>query len=312
MNIEGQDLNLLRVFHVVYQEGQVTRAAHRLSLSQPALSHQLNRLRQAFGDPLFVRAPRGLAPTPRAHALAPEVARLVLALESFYGGLGSFELAQVEARLHIHSTDYMEQTLLPRLLPRVRAQAPGVVLIAHHTRGALPRTELETGACDLAIAGFYADLAGTLRQQSLWSESFVVLSSRQHPACQRGLTLQDFVASEHVLTTLTGDLDGAIDRALWAQGLKRRVVAGLSSFLAPVSLVRDSDLLLSCLRTVAEEAVARDPGLVMHALPLAVPPVQVMQIWHERTEADPLRRWLRQEIRAVADACQAQYSSPPR
>lgn len=104
------------------------------------------------------------------------------------------------------------------------------------------------------------------------------------------------------MTTLTGDLNGLVDRALQAQGQTRRVAAGLSSFIAPSRLVRGSQLLLTCLRSVAEEAVARDASLVLHPLPtgLELPQVEVMQIWHERTDADRLRRWLRQQIQQVA------------
>ncbi|MCY1380389.1 hypothetical protein D9M69_682060 [compost metagenome] len=93
-----------------------------------------------------------------------------------------------------------------------------------------------------------------------------------------------------------------MDRALQARGLSRRVAAGLSSFIAPTRLIRGSDLLLTCLRSLAEEAVDRDPDLRMHPLPLALPRVEVMQIWHERTDADRLRRWFRKQVQQVADS----------
>ncbi|RAS04098.1 LysR family transcriptional regulator [Cupriavidus alkaliphilus] len=300
MNIAGKDLNLLYVFHVLYQEGNASRAAARMALSQPALSHKLNRLRDELGDPLFVRAPRGLTPTPRAHALAPQVQRLVADLDAFYDACdGRDFLARSEA-VHIYTTDYMEQLLLPALLPRLRRDAPGVVLVTHNTRGELPREELEKGTCDLAIAGFYENLPDTFHQQRLGSEDFVVLGSRTNPRIADGLDLDAFLACEHLLTTLTGDLNGVVDRALVRLGHRRTVVAGLSSFLAPSRLVRGSALLLTCLRSVAQEAVARDPDLVMLPVPFALPRVDMMQIWHARTDADRLRRWLRQQIQEAA------------
>ncbi|UDM52345.1 LysR family transcriptional regulator [Cupriavidus sp. MP-37] len=302
MNIAGKDLNLLYVFHVLYQEGNASRAAARMALSQPALSHKLNRLRDELGDPLFVRAPRGLTPTPRAHALAPQVQRLVAELDAFYDACdGRDFLARSEA-VHIYTTDYMEQLLLPALLPRLRRDAPGVVLVTHNTRGELPREELEKGTCDLAIAGFYENLPDTFHQQRLGSEDFVVLASRTNRRVAQGLDLDAFLACEHLLTTLTGDLNGVVDRALARLGHRRTVVAGLSSFLAPSRLVRGSALLLTCLRSVAQEAVARDPDLVMLPVPFALPQVDMMQIWHARTDADRLRRWLRQQIQEVAGA----------
>lgn len=300
MNIANKDINLLLVFQVLYQERNATLAAERMALSQPALSHKLNKLRHQFGDPLFVRAPRGLTPTPRAHELAPEVQRLVEDLEAFFERCDGQDFLTRPARLHLYSTDYLEQTLLPELLPILRSQAPNLTLITHNTRGQLPREALEKGTCDLAIAGFYTDLPDTFHQQRLLSEDFVVLASRSNPRLAAGLDLNSFLACEHLLTTLTGDLDGLVDRALRHLGHSRRVTAGLSSFLAPTRLVRGTDLLLTCLRSVAEEAVLRDDDLCLYPLPLALPQIEVMQIWHERTHADPLRRWFRQQLWDVA------------
>ena len=305
MNITNKDFNLLLVFHVVYQERNASLAATRMALSQPALSHKLNKLRHEFADPLFVRAPRGLTPTPKAHELAPRVQRLISEMEAFYEQCEGRDFLARAERIHLYSTDYIEQTLLPRLLPRLREHAPNLQLITHNTRGLLPREELEKGTCDLAIAGFFADLPDTFRQQRLLSEDFVVLACRSNPRLHAGLDLTGFLACEHLLTTLTGDLNGLVDRALAARGLTRKVAAGLSSFIAPPRLLRGTDLLLTCLRSVAEEAVAHDAALCMHPLPLALPQVEVMQIWHERTDADPLRRWLRQQIQQVAEGLQA-------
>jgi len=300
MNITHKDLNLLLVFHVLYQERNATLAAERMALSQPALSHKLNKLRHQFGDPLFVRAPRGLTPTPRAHEMAPQVQRLVEDLQGFYERCDGQDFLTRPARLHLYSTDYMEQTLLPRLLPIIRSQAPNLVLITHNTRGQLPREALEKGTCDLAIAGFYTDLPDTFHQQRLLSEDFVVLAARSNPRLGAGMSLEAFLACEHLLTTLTGDLDGLVDRALRAEGRSRRVVAGLSSFLAPARLIRGTDLLLTCLRAVAVEAVERDPQLCIYPMPLALPIIELMQIWHERTHTDPLRKWFRQQVWEVA------------
>jgi DNA-binding transcriptional LysR family regulator len=302
LNIVHKDLNLLLVFYVVYQERNASRAAARMALSQPALSHKLNKLRHAFGDPLFVRAPRGLAPTPRAHDLAPEVQRLIEKMQAFYDVSDGLDFLSRRERIHMFTTDYMEQTLLPKLLPILREYAPNLQLITHNTRGQLPREELEKGSCDLAIAGFFANLPDTFHQQRLLSEDFVVLASRGNPHLKNGLTLEAYLACDHLLTTLTGDLCGLVDRALEALGHSRRVVAGLSSFVVPTRLVRGTDLLLTCLRSIAEEAVARDAELRFYPLPhaLLLPQIDVMQIWHERTNADRLRHWLRQQIHTIA------------
>ena len=137
MNITNKDFNLLLVFHVVYQERNASVAATRMALSQPALSHKLNKLRHEFADPLFVRASRGLTPTPKAHELAPLVQRLISEMEAFYEQCEGRDFLARTERIHLYSTDYIEQTLLPRLLPRLREQAPNLQLITHNTRGLL-------------------------------------------------------------------------------------------------------------------------------------------------------------------------------
>ncbi|WP_127956827.1 LysR family transcriptional regulator [Serratia microhaemolytica] len=300
MNISNKDLNLLLFFIVLYQERNASKAALRLSLSQPAMSHKLNKLRHQFGDALFVKVPRGLAPTPRAHQLAPQVKKLVEEIELFYEQCEGRDFLAQSARIHIYTTDYMEQILLPGLLPILRQEAANLVLITHNTRGLLPREELEKGTCDLAIAGFFQQLPATFHQQRLLSEDFVVLASANHPKLQRGLDLATYLECQHILTTLTGDLNGVVDRHLQQLGVARHVVAGLSSFLAPSHVIRDSDLLLTCLRSLGEQAVKDSPQLRLYPLPFSLPRVDMMQIWHQRTDDDRLRRWLRMRIQQHA------------
>lgn len=120
------------------------------------------------------------------------------------------------------------------------------MLVAHDTRGKLPSTELEDGRCDLAIAGFYSDLPKTMRQQRISEERFVVLASKQNSVIDERLELKDYLECEHILTTLSGDLDGKIDLILKERGLSRSVVAGFSSFLSPPSIIRNSDMLVTC------------------------------------------------------------------
>ncbi|KUJ83484.1 LysR family transcriptional regulator [Microbulbifer flavimaris] len=297
MNISSKDLNLLALFKVLYEEQNLSVAAQRMALSQPALSHRLNKLRDELGDPLFVRAARGLTPTPRAHALAPEVARLVAEIEDFYQFNEGRDFLSQPDIIHIYSTDYVEQLLMPALIHRIAEQAPQLQLVTHNTRGQLPARELENGSCDIAIAGFYTDLPGTFYQQALHSEEFVVLASGANRNIKKQLTLKIFLECRHLVTTLTGDLNGVVDRALQAQGKKRRVIAGLSSFLAPPAVVCGTDMLLTCLRSIAEEACERYPDLKIYPVPLQLEPVQVVQTWHQRTHQDPMRQWLRQQIK---------------
>jgi DNA-binding transcriptional LysR family regulator len=303
MNIKNKDLNLLLLFKVLFEELNVTAAAERMALSQPALSHKLNKLRHEFADPLFVRSARGLTATPKAIALAPAVLTLVSSLEAFYQDSQSLDFLQQQSRFYLYTTDYIESLLLPKLLNRLMALAPGVQLVTRNTMGLLPRQELERGECDLAIAGFYTGLPQTLYQQQLYQEDFVVLLRKQHPLSAAPLTLQAYCQAQHIVTTLTGDLDGIVDKELAKQGLKRHICAGISSFMAPPALVLHNDVLLTCLRSVAEAAVAQQPDLHIQPCPLPLKTVQISQIWHSRCQDDLLHQWLRRQIVEITSGC---------
>ncbi|WP_306518121.1 LysR family transcriptional regulator [Rheinheimera sp.] len=303
MNIKSKDLNLLLLFKVLFEELNVTAAAERMALSQPALSHKLNKLRHEFADPLFVRSARGLTATPKAIQLAPQVLALVSSLETFYQDSQSLDFLQQQSRFYLYTTDYIESLLLPKLLSRLMAQAPGVQLVTRNTMGLLPRQELERGECDLAIAGFYTDLPQTLYQKPLYQEDFVVLLRKQHPLSAAPLTLQAYCQAQHIVTTLTGDLDGIVDKELAKQGLKRHICAGISSFMAPPALVLHNDVLLTCLRSVAEAAVAQQPQLQIQPCPLPLNKVQISQIWHSRCQDDLLHQWLRKQIVDITSGC---------
>ncbi len=296
MNIKNKDLNLLLLFKVLYEEQNLSSAAVRLNLSQPALSHKLNKLRHEFADPLFVRAARGLTPTPKAISLSAEILPLVSSLEGFYQHQSGTDFLTQADRLVIYSTDYIESLLLPKLLSVLAEHAPQVQLVMRHTQGTLPKQQLERGDCDLAVAGFYRDLPESFYQQKLQTEDFVVLMRSEHPLAQHRLSLDTYCQARHIVTTLTGDLDGLVDQELAKSGLKRRVCAGLSGFLSPAHVVAKNDLLLTCLTSVADIAQQAMPDLRVKACPLPLPQVQISQIWHSRTQDDPLRRWLRQQI----------------
>ncbi|MGB1837628.1 LysR family transcriptional regulator [Marinobacter adhaerens] len=299
MNIRSKDLNLLKLFQVLYEERSVSGAAERINLSQPALSHKLAKLREEFEDTLFARAPRGLTPTPRAHQLAPLVQQLVRSLESFYDYCDEESFLLRADRIHVYATDYIEQLLLPKLLPVIRENAPNTQLVFHNTRGKLPRSELETGACDIAIAGFFEGLPDTFYQQKIHQEQFSVLASQTNTRIGEELTLEAFLECDHLVTTLTGDLDGVVDRQLESLGHQRNVVAGVSSFLAPASVIEGTDLIITCLGSVAANACYQQSGLLSYRPPIDLPKVEILQTWHQRTHEDPLRAWLRQQIKQL-------------
>jgi DNA-binding transcriptional LysR family regulator len=299
MNISTKDVNLLYVFKVLFEERNLSNAARRMALSQPALSHKLNKLRNEFDDALFVRAARGLTITPLAEQIAPLVLQAVQSIEGLYHQLESQNFLLNDDTVHIYTTDFIEQLLLPDLLTRIKTKAPNLKIVCHNTQGKLPKKELETGECDVAIAGFYDDLPDTLYQQKLRDESFVVLSNSEKFASKAQLDLHAFLDARHIVTTLTGDLDGIVDKALRKLNLTRNVVAGVSSFLTPPLIAKDTDCILVCLESIAKMYAFTFDRLTINECPIDLPKVNINQIWHGRTHQDPMRKWLRNEIHNV-------------
>lgn len=297
MNIFRRDLNLLLLFHVLYQERNASRAAKLLSISQPALSHKLNKLRDEWRDPLFIKAPRGLTPTPKAHELAKEVIELMPNLEAFYATQIEPDFRQRNDKIVIYTHDYFEMCSLAHLLKIMREQAPNVRFVIRNTRGELPRAELENGQCDLAIAGFYTDLPDTMRQQFIGDRHYLVLASKDNPFITDTLDLDAYLMCEHLVISVSGDLIGDVDLELEKLGKKRNVVAGVSSHLAPAHIINENpQIITSCFESVAMTAQRNHPDLRVYTPPVSIPSVRLTQVWHERTHADPLRRWVRQLI----------------
>ncbi|MCC9650225.1 MULTISPECIES: LysR family transcriptional regulator [Vibrio] len=299
MNISTKDLNLLYVFKVLFEERNLSNAAKRMSLSQPALSHKLNKLRREFDDPLFVRAARGLTITPLAERIAHQVLEVTKSVEGLYHQLESQNFLVNDDTVHLYTTDFIEQLLLPSLLARIEVKAPNLKLVCHSTLGQLPKKELETGECDIAIAGFYHDLSDSYFQQKLKEESFVVLANNANPMIKGQINLEEFLTCRHIITTLSGDLDGLVDKELRNINLSRTVVAGVSSFLAPPIIVKDTNYILVCLESIARMFSFTYDRLMIHTCPIDLPKVNISQTWHERTHQDPMRKWLRQEIHDI-------------
>lgn len=290
--------SLLQVFEALLSERNVSRAAERLHLSQPAMSHALARLREALGDELFVRTARGMTPTPRALALAPQVRDTLGRLQRLFAPPPRFDPATTTAQLTLASTEFFEQLLLPRLVPLLLAEAPRLTLRSRSTLGQLPKEDLERGDCDLAIAGFFGELPEGFYQQMLFVDDFVCVVRRDHPRVQKTLSLPTYLELDHLLISMQGDLKGVVDVALAKKRRARRVVAGVSSFLTPGWIIAGSDLVLTVPRRLAAIYQAQLPLRVL-PVPLKLPPIKMVQVWHERTHGDALHRWFRRRVQLI-------------
>ena len=304
MNIRGKDLNLLTVFRAIWEEETVSGAGRRLGMSQPAASAALGRLRTTFDDPLFVRVPRGVTPTPLAETLAPRVLSVLSELEALFAPRDDIDPSTLEARLVIAGSDYYGQFVLPKLVSWMSVHAPNVTVVARSLQGRFPQRELERGEIDVAISGFFKNISDGFYRQHLFSEKFVNLVREDHPVLDEPWTVERYCALDHVLISPQGDLKGMIDRVLAEQGYKRRVVVGIDNFFTPGWVVARSDLALTAPSHLAAHYREYLP-LVERPLPFEVAGFSVVQCWHERTHQDPVRRWFRLQLQAAAPSDQA-------
>jgi len=205
-NISQIDLNLLVIFDAVATELNTVRAAKKLSLSQPAVSHALNRLRELFGDRLFVRASRGLIPTPRALSLQPPIREVLEKTESIVFQRPIFELSTAVKTFRIATTDLFEHLVLPELLKVVEKKAPGVTVICRPTPGHLPQEGLESGELDLAIAGFYGQIPERFFEQNLFRDDVVCAARKGVIKGKSELTLETYAALKHMIVSIRGDM----------------------------------------------------------------------------------------------------------
>lgn len=292
------DLNLLVVLDVLLAEGSVARAARRLSLSPSAMSRALARLRQATGDPLLVRAGRGLVATPRATELRDRVGQLVEDAEAVLRPTAALDLGKLTRTFTMRTSEGFVENFGPALIARVAAEAPGVRL-RFVSKPTSDSPALREGSVDLETGVVGEGTSPEVRTQALFHDRFVGVVRAGHPLARGRITPRRYAAGRHVHVSRRGHERGLVDEALAAIGLQRDIVATVDDFGAALALARASDLIAS----VPERHTGnlRD-GMRTFRLPVAVTGVTVSLLWHPRMDADPAHRWLRGCVR---DACAA-------
>jgi len=305
------DLNLLKIFDVVMAERSLTRAAQVLSLTQPAVSNALRRLREALGDEVLVRQGRSLEATPKALLLWPQVREALARLQSALAP-HPFSPADTVCSFVLTMADATASQLMPGLVQGLMRQAPGVSLRTVPLTTRDPRRMLEDGEADLAVGHFPAALAAIAQQrqngqavrfgqQRLFSSDYVCVMRSGHALAGAPLSLDAFCQAQHVLVSFSGRAYGLIDEALASVNRARRVVLTVNQFFTIGSVVAQSDLLAVLPRHFVQ-VTGYAPQLAMHELPFDVPPIQVDALWHQRHDADSAQSWLRAQVHAVAQA----------
>jgi DNA-binding transcriptional LysR family regulator len=301
------DLNLLKVFEALWIERNVSRAGKRLALGQPAMSARLNKLRQALGDPVFVRQLRGLTPTPRALMLAPSILNALEICKNITTKTQVFDPLLAKGRIVISGTDYFDLLAMPTLIPRIAREAPDIQVVTRTLRGEFPKEELENGSLDIAVAGFFQNLPEGFFRQKIFAESYACAVRKEHPQVKSSLSKRTFLALAHLLISPQGDLNGAVDQVLAKEGLKRKVVAGVGNFHAPGAIIANSDLILTAPRQLLNAYGEHLPIKILEP-PFKIPGFSAIQIWHERTNQDPLRSWIRKLICEISTMVWPQLS----
>jgi len=289
------DLNLLVTLDVLLAEGSVARAAQRLQLSPSAMSRALARLRDTTGDPLLVRAGRGLVPTPRALELRERVGRLVRDSEAVLRPAEKLDLIRLVRTFTLRTSEGFVENFGPALIARIGKEAPGVRL-RYMQKPNRDSTQLRDGTVDLET-GVVGDMTGPeVRTQALFRDRFIGVVRQGHPLCKGKVTPSRYAAGRHVFVSRRGLDRGPIDEALKAVGLERDIVTTVGGFSTALALARSSNLIAS-----VPERHTGNLRAGMHSFPLPIPTPEftVSLLWHPRLDADPAHRWLRGCVRDV-------------
>ena len=313
-NFRTLDLNLLRVFDEVMAEGSLTRAARNLSLTQPAVSNALRRLRETLGDELVQRSGQGMAPTPRARAIWPAVREALAQLQSSLIP-NEFVPAEANTSFVLAMSDASAAELIPGLTETLEKQAPRVTLRVVPLTTRDPRSLLDEEACDLAVGYFPSMLADlTARNQSgepqpffhqrLFTGEYVCVMRKDHPLAQGPLTIDAFCAARHMLVSFSGRPFGFVDEALATLGRERFVVLTVNQFFTAARVVANANL-LTVLPLHFLKVTGFADQLVFRPLPFEVSPVLVDAVWHRRSQQRSSHVWLREVVqRATSSAFQ--------
>ncbi|HKQ28421.1 MAG TPA: LysR family transcriptional regulator [Burkholderiales bacterium] len=294
MNVGDIDLNLLRVFDAVLRERGVTPAAGRLGLTQPAVSNALARLRVLFGDVLFVRTSTGMDATPFARGVAEPIRQALALLESALAHGPGFDPATATRAFRFYMSDLGQVEFLPPLVERVQKAAPGVRLEAVAADLEHIGDALGTGALDLAV-GFLPALGPPVARRPLFRDPYLCLMRAGHPAILKKLTRKKFIEASHVLVTYRGGGHRVIEEALERAGVTRRIALRVPHFTVVPMVLERTDLILTLPARVAR-VYERQGKFKTVPPPIPMPPAEVAVHWHERFDADPGNRWLRDQV----------------
>jgi DNA-binding transcriptional LysR family regulator len=290
------DLNLLPIAFALYDELSVSRAARVLGMSQPAVSMALKRMREAFDDPLFVRVPNGITPTPRAHAIVQRSRPMIGRLQQDLVKGQSFDPATSTQTFTLALSDVGEMAFLPRIIPPLRELAPNCAVRSVSLPPSQLAHELEKGEVDVAVGYFPTLATKNFRQRRLSVHRFACLMRVNHPLWEPRLSVSAFLEAEHLVVREEGRSQEVLERFFGRRRVRRRVKAYTAHFLGVPFILASSDLIAT-----VPYAVARDFAAMSSRLAIALPPFDITGFelklhWHRRFDNEPRNRWIREQL----------------
>lgn len=293
MDTKKLDLNLLQALDALLAEHNVTKAAQRLHISQPALSAQLARLRDIFGDPLLTPVQRGMHPTVLGEQLREPLRQALEQLTGVVDAASAFDPLKAKLTVSIAASDYEQYALLMPFMLHLRQQAPGIRVALHRADGRFLAQQMEKGEIDIGVMT-PSTAPQNLRSRHLHDEHYVCIVRKNHPQVRRNMTLDLLAKLEHIVVSPRGGgFTGATDSALAAHGKKRHVQISASSFLWVPEMVMRSDMVAL---VPARMVLDRADRLMILEPPLPVPSFSISMLWHERTHAHKAYQWIRHEL----------------
>ena len=300
MDFHGIDLNLLAAFNALMTERNVTRAATQVGVSQPAMSAALSRLRKLLGDPLFLRSPDGLLPTPRARELAEPIAQALNQIKTALVATTGFSPADAVLTINLGLSDYPAFVLLPKLLQALRKHAPNLSINVHAFNGRDQAVDLlDAGVIDAAIGVLPSHQDGRMFTRPILRDVFVTLLAHDHPAARRGMDMQTYLALPHVLASPEGERYGVVDQALAQLGKQRTLALTLPQMFAVPAIIASSQMTATVLKRIALSSPTAGK-LILFPPPVALPEIVFHLIWHRRSDGNPAQEWFRGMVESVA------------
>ena len=294
------DLNLLVAFDILISERNVTAAARRMGIGQPAMSNALARLRDMFGDPLLIRTATGLQPTSRALDLVAPVSRILSELREEVFSTRAFDPSRDQRTFRIGMSDQVEAAIMQDVLRAMQRDAPGVRLVARSVEMKFGAELLSNGAIDLAV-GYFPEVESGLEAATLYHETFVCLFDDKACGVAPPLSLDDYAGLPHILVSLRGEPFGHMDELLAAAGRSRTIIYTTPHFLAVPFLLHGFRAVAALPRRLAENC-ADAAGLAVCPVPLPSTGYDIRMAWHRRTSADPAQTWLRELVSTIGQS----------